>query len=305
MLKALRSLELQSSTVAGKGSEKCGMKTPGTSAEKFLIRPHSIEMHITDPVHFTQSDEASHVLGVLDFDGCPWFLEELYGWECALDWNDQGWGNQKGTVGFCDANGHRFVNNFAHSVAPQRRGVSTTRGNFPDFSGMTGLPDVNKVVLFAKVGGGGGHQLKLHRLKLRIYTRSGAAYNTLNMLHLLGQVKAQHHLMPSDGICKGSENEQQQDSTVFAVIKSLASPRNPVPQDVVEVILEFLYLPIHKLPELFHRQARRTTAEVNKENTAFPPDADRKIRSDEEGTFLGEFLPYCAYCVEGKDFRNE
>jgi hypothetical protein len=286
------------------------------------LRPHSLEIVFPNQINLILSDEAAHLLAGLDFQGCEWLLQELYGWECEVVWKDEGWGNAKGMVGLCDAEGTRFVNSFTPGPAPHAKMQENVSGNFPSFHGMSGLAQDNKMFLFAK-----GHRLTIHQLKVRFITRSGVAFNTLNLLHIVRQLKTRgggrlSGTRPDDGDTsderctndgqrsskkKGGDEDEassntnqddDDDETTKAIIASLGSAVNPVPHDVLLAIFEFLYLPLTKLPELFHRTPTSsgdgsggdTTAATS---TKFAPDAMRQVRDAQvAGTFLKDCVPY-------------
>ena len=90
-------------------------------------------------------------------------------------------------------------------------------------------------------------------VRLVLYTRSGAAFKTLTFLHILSALKTQ-----------ATGPRTRMFSSRSEVIMALCDLANPIPSEVLQLILEFLFIPLIYLPELFHRnhaafQAKQTS----------------------------------------------
>lgn len=89
--------------------------------------------------------------------------EDVVGYIARADWHDQGWGNQKGRIGLA---GHAFnvISKFAPHTPEVNYGAKTLTEAIP--AGQ------DAIRLTYTVGGGGGHQIFVKRVSVRLFYRS-------------------------------------------------------------------------------------------------------------------------------------
>ena len=140
--------------------------------------------------------------------------EDVVGLVARIDWADQGWGNQKGRIGI-----RGKLWNIFPEIAPHQRSVCYAQVDFD--KGAEVKAGRKKFDLTHLVGGGGGHQLIVHDLKIRLFYASYFYRGFYNNLFTVQEVR------------KAPEGATPPDLVLW---KSLSM----MPWDIVVLVIQFL-----------------------------------------------------------------
>eukprot|EP00760_Papus_ankaliazontas_P033901 PhM_4_TR6788/c0_g1_i1/m.96323 len=150
-------------------AELCPGEDTATTAS---INPIDVA-YVVDVENVQSYDSTDDAKALLEFV-CP--NVPITGYYAACLWQDQGWGNRKGRIGIAGV-----VQNLFPDVAGHDLALATHHRKLPH-----GIQPGTKVHFEYSVGGGGGHSLSIHNLRVVLLTNR-SFYYTLWMYRTLTQ----------------------------------------------------------------------------------------------------------------------